>query len=355
MANVASITTNAQDVMAGGLVPHYRVNEKTGKTEEVFAKNKETGRWHRVLEGRNQFGQSYLVNSILPEDAWKSLEAAVVREQSVPTAAVQHLRDMGLVIGESPFAVQHEWDIFSEVTAADITIDGEAQDERDLPQTFRKAITVPVVSKTFRNGFRALGAYNSTGRNFRTDLATEAAQVVRESLEDALFNGYGDVKLATASETYGYLNNPDANTAASGGDWGTAGNAETTVRNMISQLSADNYDTAVNIYVPTTQYNEIALSYPSVDNNITQLQRILNFPQVANVYEVKEQFLTAGTVLGVAMMRNVVAWVEAMPFTIVEWQSADGMSTFWRVMTIAAPRTTSTYAGRSGIVISTGN
>lgn len=354
MSDELKITASAQEALAGGLVPHFV--EKGGKRQEVWNKNKATGKWHRVLESQRADGTVYTKNSVLPEDSWKSVESAVIAEQSVPTSATQQLRDMGLVIPESIYATQHEWDVESEVTKADITVDGEASDERDLPQTFRKSITVPVTSKTARKGFRAIGAYNSIpGRSFDTNWASAAGQVVREANENALFNGYGDVKLSTAAETYGYLNNPDANTATTAGDWGTAGNAVATVKAMISALSDDNFDESVDIYVPTTQYNEISMTYASADNNVTELQRILNFPQVRAVHMVKEQFLVAGTVVGVAMLRNVVALVEAMPFTVVEWQSADMASTFWRVMSISAPRTTSTWSGKSGIVLCTGN
>jgi hypothetical protein len=342
-----------RDMLIGGCTPAFETNAK-GKTVEKWVKSPTSGKWHRALNKYNQFGQTIETFSALPEDSWKSLESAVIGEQSVPMSGVQDLMDAGLVIGESPFFVQHEWDVTSEVTAADITVDGEASDDRDQFQTERKAITVPVISKSFRVGFRAMGAYNSTGRSFSTDQAVQAAQVVAEAKENALFNGFGDVKIATASETFGYTNNPDTNSAA-GLSWGTPGNATTVVNNIIAAQAADNFDSNITIYASQTQYNEISGTPRSADNNVTELEFIESIPQITAVRSVKPQFLADGSVLGVSLQRNTVVWVEAMPFTIVEWQSDDGMTTHWRVMTIAAPRTTSTFANRAGMCLSTGN
>ncbi len=328
--------------------PLERINN--GKRE--IAKVKIGNTWYRQVVN----SRGIIRNSELPEDAWKALESAVLGEQVDRLGAVQDLRAAGLTIPESPFAVQHEFDVISEVTEADVTIDGRASDELDRFQTERKAITVPVVSKAFEIGWRAMGAYNSIpGRMFNTDLAVAAAQVVNEKLEYALFNGFGSVKLSTATETYGYTNHPDVNTGASAGDWGTIGNAEATVKNMIIAQSADNYFGPFTLYVSQTQYDEISTLYKSVDNDVTELNRIENLPQIAAVKPVSANYLAAGYALAVQLQRTVVGLVEAMPFRIVEWQSPDGMATQWRVMTIAAPRVTSTWADRSGVCLSTGN
>ena len=328
-----------RELLTGALVPKFVTNSK-GERESQWKKNQITGNWHRVLESVTPQGQRFETYSALPEDSWKSLEQAVIGEQSVPMSAVTDLQAAGLTIPESPFFVQHEWDVTSEVTAANITVDGEESDDQDQFQTERKSITIPVISKSFSVGMRAMGAYNSTGRSFSTDQAVQAAQVVAEAKENALFNGFGDVKLSTASETFGYTNNPDTNSASSAGDWGTPGNAVTTVQNIINAQAADNYDDNITLYVSQNQYNEISTSFASADNDTTELARILSMPQINAVRSVKAQFLADGSVLGVSLQRNTVVWVEAMPFTIVEWQSPDGMTTNWRVMTIAAPRTT---------------
>lgn len=353
MANQKTPTIDAgRTDLIYGWWPALKKNPKTGKLQMMRRPDPRTNRWHRVLTNN----QDMIKNSVLPEDAFKSLEDAVLAEQTVDTSAVQHLRDAGLVIPEDIAFTQHEFDVISAVTAADITVDGQASDTRDVPQYERKAITVPVVSKSFTLGMRTLRAIDLIpGRSFSTTLATAAAQVVREAFENALFNGFGDVKISTATETFGYVNDPDANSAASSGDWGTVGNAEATVSTMINAESGDNFKGPFTLYVSRTQYNEISKLYKSVDNNSTELDRILNYPQIDNVFEVNEAFLADGTVALVQLQANTIAWVEAMPFRIVEWTSPDGMSTHWRVMSIAAPRTASTWNDRSGICISTGN
>ena len=135
-----------RELLTGALVPKFVTNSK-GERESQWKKNQITGNWHRVLESVTPQGQRFETYSALPEDSWKSLEQAVIGEQSVPMSAVTDLQAAGLTIPESPFFVQHEWDVTSEVTAANITVDGEESDNQDQFQTERKSITIPVISK----------------------------------------------------------------------------------------------------------------------------------------------------------------------------------------------------------------
>ncbi len=350
MTNLVQARNGDNEQLINGWWSVSRTNPKTGK-REVMVNTGTDGKQYRVLTNAH----GIVRNSVLPEDAWKSLEAAVIQEQSVPTNVIADLRTAGLVIPDSIWAVQHEFDVISEVTSATISIDGEGDDSHDQFQTERHAITVPIVSKSFSLGARALGAYNNVpGRSFNTDLARAATQVVMEAQTNAFFNGYA-VQLSATSIAYGVVNHPDANTGASAGDWGTVGNAEATVSVMIQAESADNYFGPFTLYVSRVQYDEIALLYKSVDNNTTELDRILSLPQIKEVKQVSENFLAAGTAVLVQLQSNVVAWVEELPISIVEWQSPDGMTTQWRIMAVGAPRATSTWADRSGICVSTGN
>lgn len=361
----------------------YHVNDKGGQLR-TFDKGKRPirskvrGTWRRLLvndKGRDQIARvpdfnptkmshvSDAINSgimtfsILPEDAWQRAEAGIIQEQRVLKGGVQDLVSAGLVQNEDIAAQELKFFKRSEMAPATITMEGRDNDWGDTLQLAEGRISVPVISVSTTAGFRTLRAYNSQqGFDWVDAFVTEGTAVIEEAKENALFNGY-DKQLNTAAITFGYVNHPSTNTAASAGDWATPDNAISTVRTMQAALDTDNYDAESWIlYVSTVQYQELFGIPRSTTSDLTQGMWLLeNNKNISAIKQTKAQFLAAGSALGVVLKPNVVKWISEMPTSLVEWQSGDTRTTHWRLMSIAAPRVTDTFADRIGVVLSTGN
>lgn len=299
--------------------------------------------------------------STLPEDAWQEIEEGIIEEQTTPTGAVQDLRDAGLVRTAPIHAIEVKFNKQGELGPATVTIEGQANDHRDLLQIEQERITVPVISLTFAAGERTLQAYNSApgGWDWVRDYSRESTKVIMQNQDDALFNGYA-VQVSANAQTFGYGNHPSTNAAASGGDWGTPDNAITTFNNIQAALDADNFGSSPFMtYVSEVQYRQLWQIPRATDNDTSQGRWVVdNFPNVPNddsIKRVDPDFLADGSVISVVMQPSTVVFYEEMPIQVVEWQSLDRMTTSWRIMTIAAARITDTKAGRMGVVLSTGN
>ncbi len=345
-----------QDGLGAGFRRLKVFNKDAGKDQ--YPRQKVGGRWYPILSRTIQDGRQIRVMSSLPEDSWKSVEDMLISEASTPMSAVQDLRNANLVIQEEFWVKVHEYEVDSGIVEPQVSMGLAHTTAADMPQTTTKGISIPAVRQDFNMDARVKGAWN-TKRTFARDVLWKIRDGFNWTFENALFNGFGDVKVSAATETYGYINHPDTLVATSTGAWSTPANIETTVAAMIEKMSASpNWARGpYQLLVPDTQYREMANKFMSTTGDeSTPYERVMVFPQIAEIKSVATEFLPDGTVLLVQLTDpNLIAWIEGMPLTMVEFKSPDGITDNWAVMQIGAPRVGSTYNDRSGVCVCTGN
>ena len=315
-----------------------------------LAVNKKTG-LVRIMTQRG-----FAVNSMLRENEWKEVDAAVLESARYPLVGVQDLVSMGLTKplgGLGSYVTQ--WYTSSEVTAASVNMSGTGRGDRDLPDLKPAAVPVPVIFKEFGIDLRQLLASRKSGDGLDVTAAAEASRVVAEGQENMLLNG-ASVTINGAT-VYGYRNHPSRNTDTAGnyggGDWGTIANVVPTVAGMISAAMADYHYGPYVLYASTVQYNQATLAYYTDGSGETPAQRILKMPQISNFKMMPG--LADGELLLVQMDRTVAEWAIAMGQQMREWVSGDGMQIMFRVMAVVAPRIKARYDGKSGLVHATGS
>lgn len=307
---------------------HCRVNKRDGRIQYRHP----NGMW---------------VNSALRKDEWEELDEAVVAATGPRTARLDTLTRVPLGgIG----TLVSQWNVASQMTAAQISISGRAQGQGDRVDYKLAGVAVPVVWKEFDIGERELDASRRMGNGLDTTTAFEAGRVVSEKLIDMYYNGDADIDL-NGNNIYGLTTHPQRNTGSAAGDFGTITNIRTTILNMITAANADNFYGPYDVDVANTQYIEMLARYTDGSGQ-TALATVLELPQISNVYPSDQ--LTAGSLVLAQSTRDVQDYAVAMDVMLVEWMSGDGMTHHFKVMAIQVPRIKSEYSDKSGVVHYTG-
>lgn len=325
------------------------INEKTG--QPLF--DQRTGQL-QIMTSRG-----LVVNSALRKYEWEELDAAIVAAAVAPLNMTQRMMTAGLTrpLGGLGTLIA-QYNQISEMTAANVSLSGNASGQKDRVDYDLVGIPVPVIFKEFELNQRYLEASRRLGDGIDTANGAAAARVVGEKVEDLLINGDTSINL-NGNTIYGLTSHPDRNTDTAtnvgGGDFGTISNIVPTFSGILSALKADNYRGPYGVFVADTQYDQMSMSFYTDGSGQSALNRVLQIPQIQFIDS--SAWLDAGEVVVVHLSRDVVelAYVQQYwPITNLEWTSGDGMASNFKVMTVFAPMVKSDYAGRSGVFHCTG-
>lgn len=295
-----------------------------------------------------------VVNSLLRKDEWELLDNAVVEAARQRLNGIADLRRLGLVqnLGGLGTLIS-QWNQASEMSAANVSITGQAPGDRDRVDYQLAGVPVPVIFKDYVIGRRQLEASRRLGSGIDTSHAFAAARVVSEGIENMLFNGSSVVLNGNA--IYGYTTHPDrfTDTAANvgGGDWGTIGNIVSTVLGAITQLNLQSHYGPYGIYVANTQYIQALETYTDGSGQ-TALARVEMLPNIS--FMKPSDWLADGVMVMVQLTPDTVDLGEAQGLTNLEWTSGDNLTGYFKVMQVAVPRIKSDHAGNSGVAHITG-
>lgn len=327
-------------------MPRWRYNKKTG----AFQVPTSRGMW---------------VNSVLRKDEWEELDRTVVMEATKRLNGVAHLAQRGLTFSLGGIGtISAEYNTVSEMTRASVNIRPQSRSERDQADFSLAAVPVPVIEKPYDIDARTLDASRRLGNSLDTVNGRLAGRVVAEELERMLFLGNANIVHA-GNTIYGYTTQPNRKTG-SGSDWGTAGNAITTVSAMINALqgSDNNHFGPYMLYASTNQYNELYNVFFTDGSGDNQADRVMRMTGVEGI--APSDWLTDGECVLVQMDYDTVdlAFVPGFGFNYVdetrqkveitgvtnlEWTSGDGMLNYFKALSISVPRVKATYGSKSGI------
>lgn len=288
-------------------------------------------------------------NDLLRKDEWEKLDQAVVEVARQRLNGIADLMNAGLTHDLGSLGViLSQYEQMSDMDDAERSMSGVKRGTEDSVEFTLKSVPVPITHKDFRINIRRLQASRLLGETVDVSQARTASRLVRDSLEDMLFNGASALQV-DGNGISGYTTHSDRGTH-SGSDWGTIANIYSDVISMISVAEAANYYGPFVLYVAGTQYGEMREVYTDGSGQ-KALDRVLALPEISAVKPA--DVLTDEAVL-VQLDSDVVDLAVAEDIMTVQWDHQGGMETNFKVMAAMVPRIKSDANGNSGVVHATG-
>lgn len=287
-------------------------------------------------------------NDTLRKDEWERLDEAVVRVARQRLNGIADLRSAGLVVPLGGLGVLiSQYEQMSDMDAAQRSMAGVTRGEEDRPEFTLQGVPIPITHKDFRINIRQLQASRMLGSTIDVYAAETATRLVRDSLEDMLFNGASVT--VNGQGIAGYTTHANRGTH-SGSDWGTLSNIFTDVVAMIAVAEGMFYFGPYTLYVAATQFGQMRDVY-SDGSGQSAYERVLN---MAEIDAIKPADVLTDEAVLVQLTSDTVDLAVGQDIVPVEWESQGGMVSHYKVMAAMAPRLKGDTNGNIGIVHATG-
>jgi uncharacterized linocin/CFP29 family protein len=289
-------------------------------------------------------------NALLRHEEWLEIDAALLDIVRTQLVVVQDLINAGLVhalggLGSTETAYERLFDMDD----ADIDMDASTPGSEDRVAFDQVTLPVPITHKDFRISIRQLEASRTRGDALDTTQVEVATRKVRDSLENMVMNG--NLLQFAQNPIYGYTTHPNRVTGAATGDFGTVTNIHPTFVNMVNALEALGFIGPFLFYVARTQFGQMRTRFGDGSGE-TALESV---QKIEGVEDVKaSDVLTAGSLVGVNMMRETVDLAVGQDITPVQWDTMGGLIAHYKVMTAMVPRVKADSGGNCGVVHYTG-
>jgi len=306
----------------------------------------------RMVNGKAVAVPLLNANATLRKDEWKEMDDSVLFAAQERLVGVADLYSRGLVyrVGGLGTTVL-EYEDYSELTAAEMTMDAVTPSAKDRPQTNLKYLPLPIVHKDFSFNIRALSASRRGSTPLDTTTAMLAARQVSEKIESILFTGSGTYTYGGGT-IYGYLDHPSKNDVTLSENWDASGKTgDEIIQDVLdmkqASINALHYGPWV-LYIPTAYETAIDDDYKAASDKSIR-QRILEISGIQDIKVVDK--MTANNVALVQMTSDVVRMVEGLPMQTVEWQEGGGFTTNFKVLTIMVPQIRADHNGNCGVTV----
>jgi uncharacterized linocin/CFP29 family protein len=288
-------------------------------------------------------------NDTLTYDAWKQIDAAILKAAQIRLVGVGDLNAMGLSVtidGLSKTVYQYQ--DMSDVADASLTMDAVSKTDRDRPEFDTNYLPLPIISKDFSFSVREINASRNGGQPLDTTMAERAARKVAEKAEEILFQGASGYTFGGGT-IRGYEDHPDRNTDSVTAAWASASGANilTDTIKMKNASIADRYYAPWGMYVATNIEGNLDENF-TTNYPVTIRQRILQVEGISSLKVIDQ--MTAGGILLVSMQSDVVRMINGLPITTIQWDSDGGMMVHFKVMAIMVPQIRSDQDNRSGVI-----
>ena len=296
-------------------------------------------------------------NATLRKDEWIDLEDSLMESARERLVIVDDLQSAGLTYNVGGLGTLiSEWETSSEITDADITMDGESESDKDRQNFGLNGVPIPVIQKPFSIGERMLLASRQRGAGLDVTTGTEAARAVARASEAMVFNGatIGASNSAGNSYTIPGLTNFSGRGTYTIKDWSdvstpvTPEEIFTDILNMVKNAETNQrHYGPFNLYIPGEYASRFREDFKA-ESDKTLMERVQD-EDVINRVRISDT-LSEGNVLLVQMERSVIDLAVASDVTTVQWQSGSGWNNHFQVFASWAPRIKSDYDGRCGII-----
>lgn len=287
----------------------------------------------------------------LRKDEWKLLDTAVIQAAQPRLRAVADLMQRGLTyripngMGTTVFQSQAQ----SDITGAQVSMDGINRSEGDRPLFDLTTIPLPIISKDITFPAREIATSRRMGTPLDTSSVELASRKVAETAEKLLTGTYGTYAFGGGT-IYGYANFPSALTKTIT-DWtGSAVTGSTVVEEVLemkkSLQDAYHYGPYM-MYVSGDIANALEEDFKAASDK-TIRGRILEIEGIEGVRTL--DYLDDGSVVMVEMTTETVRELIGMDIQTVQWDTDGGMNVNYKVMAILVPQLRADYNGNCGIM-----
>lgn len=320
------------------------VNVKGQPVIQVF-----TGK--RNDKGQPMVREHIVSNASLRHEEALRIDAEVLASYRQRAGVMELFKSSGLVhpVGSLGVLIS-AWERSSEITDAQVTLDGESLAEGDNQGFQLDGVPIPIIQKPFRISERALLASRGNGGGLDVTTGIEAAVAVARAGEDMLLSGSPSIGKVDGYSIYGLTNHPNRNLATIS-DWSDTGVAGTTIlAEILALVQAAEQDRKYGpfaLLIPNTYNFRFYEDFKS-NSDKTLMQRILEDSRIKAV-QVCDR-MTTGQVVLVELDRSTVDLAVASDVTTIQWASLSGWTNYFQVYMAGAPRIKTDYDGRSGIV-----
>lgn len=301
--------------------------------------------------------QPIKANATLRKDEWVSVDEQLIEAYRERLVVVDDLMSAGLTQNVGLGTLISEWENASEITDADVTMDGESNPNKDRQEFGLSGVPVPVIHKAFSIGERVLQASRSRGASLDISTAIESARSVARTTEKMVINGgyLGGVQSAANTyQIYGLTNFPSRETTTIS-DWSAeATTAETVLGDILEMVSL--METEQRRFGPFRLYIPAAFSFQfyrdlKSNSDKTLMQRVLEDPRIDSVRV--SDVLADGNAILVQFDRMVLDLAVGSDVSTVQWPSGSGWTNHFQTFAVMAPRLKTDFDGRSGILHAT--
>lgn len=294
----------------------------------------------------------FRTNATLRKEEWIELDTAIIKIARDRLVGVADLIKAGLTVNLSNGlgTTVFQWEDQSDMTAANINMEGITEGDRDRVIFDLKSIPLPIIHKDFYISKRVLAASRRLGQTLDVTQAELAAKLVAEMTESVLFNGASSLTFGGGT-LRGYTDHGDRNTFSIPAAWDSSSTTGSDMlRDLIDMLdlaAADRMFGPYVLYVPTTYFTKMQEDFKT-NSDRTILERLLAVAGISSIKAVDT--LSANNVLLIQLTADVIKEIIGMQPTVLQWETQGGLRLHFKVMSIMVPRVASTQTGQSGIV-----
>lgn len=292
-------------------------------------------------------------NSGLPKRTWDQIDDMVMEPFRWPNTMYDDLFSQGLTNGNYDFGdILLQWEKMSDMTEAQRTMDGRADQEEAAVNFDLDAVPLPVTHKAYSVASRKLdSSRNGRGPSLDMALPQTAGRKVFDSIEDMICNGDASIKINGAKTIYGYTTHPNRNTFTIANNWDTSTpGARYAINDLASMLDIAYQDDIMGpfgVYINKTWYAELQRDY-SPESGQTYIDRMLAFDDVQFVH-VGRKLASNEAVLVDLSLQTVELAYAVLPDTI-SWTDGSRMTTNFFTYAVMVPKIKADYDGKCGIV-----
>jgi len=291
-------------------------------------------------------------NATLRKDEWKAMDTAVLKVHRERLNAVTDMRGAGLqhIIPNGLGKTVFEYEDQSDITDAEISMDGIRRGETSRPVYNLKGLPLPLIHKDFSWSARQIAASRNGSTPLDLSSAEMASRKVAEEAEKLLIGVSSNTGYQYAGNAIrGFIDFPErltkALTAPTSSNHGVTLNE---ILDMRTQAYAANHYGPFMLYCSPAWDEYMDEDYSTAKGDNTLRERI---KKIQNINDVKTlDFLTGTTLVLVQMSSDVVRIVIGLDVTTVQWETNGGMELNYKVMAIIVPQLRADHNGQTGIV-----
>lgn len=306
------------------------------------------------VEGKPKAVLSQNANATLLKDEWIQLDTVVMKAAQQRLKVVSDLRSRGLEMvipnGMSKTVLQSQAQ--SDISDAEITMDGLEKPKGDRPLYDITNLPLPIIHKGFSFPLRQIMASRNGSMPLDTSMADLCGRKVAETVEKLTLGTLSTFTFG-GGNIYGLTNYPNeisaSVTAPTDSDWTPATLISEVLAMMQASVNAYHYGPWVLYYGPAwMQYmNNEYKTY----SDVTLVNHIRTLDSISGVVMVDH--LTGYDLILVQVSTDVIRMINGMDVTTVQWETDGGMNVHFKVMTIMVPQIRKDFNSRTGLVHAT--